>query len=705
MQGLVKNHSWLLPFRFILESNYVMNDFDLRKLINMQKEVKESCPSKKIIDKLIRDQGLRSLFVESTNEPLSEHLVDFCHSHPSLEDFRSLSWHVINEEIQPEAAMSAWTYEEKFLIKELWCCNPIRKKILHLSLPMILADDIEKENVMEEKDLKNIPFSKILYLCQKLTPFERDELKNWYRKSSKNRDRTKSGEKTRSILRSNIKRMKTFIEEYKYEDAAGDHIMDELDQHLKALELKWERGHDLHQYLSEIYKTLTEVEEILDGMEMSYETDEDLIANCRFGLHGLRFGLASENLCSPAPQPLLEKPAFCAITDPPISTTTRRFHFQNQLEATKFKNLILESGFCLNSQSKIGSNAETTNQESAVTMLDFSIYPMASYNIERSDNNILSSVLESLRNVKDVLSAEKFLEDYGSHVSCGANVLGAIVCHSDRISTSQQLTQETAVVQSSDVKCSFDLDVCKIATKFPKLFEELLKANSRAWHIIERSEIPAKLLPIWNIVYEQHPNLKYEADLLRKAWLRKTAEVNVGIVNEERLKVERYLSGESNKEKVKQLESQLRELSQLNLDVVEEEKLLMKLQNYFIVLAKIELNSTEDENPWIIYVAKQEKFCRLLKHLADNWEIYKSKFPNVFAYLSRTINEDKLEMMNSSHWPLDENISRVLRQQRSSLSLDSRSRPVSDATVDNLVDILSEEFKYYDVGLSKYLVK
>ena len=52
-----------------------MDDFELLKLIHLQKEVKESCPSKKIIDKLISDQEIRSaLLVESTNKPLSKHL-------------------------------------------------------------------------------------------------------------------------------------------------------------------------------------------------------------------------------------------------------------------------------------------------------------------------------------------------------------------------------------------------------------------------------------------------------------------------------------------------------------------------------------------------------------------------------------------------------------------------------------------------------
>ena len=712
MKNLPEKYSWLIPFRFILEANYAMDDFDLLKIIKMQKEVKESCPSKTIIDKLISDQEIRSALVESTEEPLSEHLLDFCHSHPSLDDFRSLPWHVINEEIQPEAAaMSTWTYEEKFLIKELWCCNPIRKKILDLKLSMILADDFEKENVMEEKDLKKIPFRKILNLCKKLTPFERDELKNWYRKSSKNTEQKKSEGETRSELQSKIERMKFLIEECTCVDAAaGDQIVDELNQHLKLLELNWERGEE-HQDLIRVNKILTQVEDILKGMEQPYEKDEDLVANANNGLalHGLRFGIDSGNLCSPAPQPLLKTPAFCVIENSPISTKKSRFLFQEHLEGLKFKRLIIENGFCLNYQSEIGSNAETTNQESAVTMLDLYIYPMASYNIERTEIILLPSALESLRNVKDVMSADKFLEDYGSHVSCGANVLGAIVCQSVRVSTSQQLTQETAVVQSSDVKCSFDLDVCKIATKFPKLFEELLKANSRAWHIIERSEIPAKLLPIWNIVYEQHPNLKYEADLLRKAWLRKAEEVNIEIVSEERLKVEKSLASQTNDEKVKRLQAQLHELTQLNLDAIDESEFLSKLEAFFILIAKIENqpNSTGEENPWITFVAKQEKFCRLLKHLADNWEIYKSKFPNVFAYLTRTMNEDKLEMMNSSHCPLEENICQMLRQGASSLSQEQynvRSRPVPDVAVENLVDLLSGELNYYDSHHRKYQV-
>ena len=118
-----ENHSWLLPFRFILISDYKMDDFELLKLINLQKEVKESCPSKKIIDKLISDQGIKSFLIERMDKPLSEHLLTFCRRHPSLEDFISLPWDVISKEIQPEPAASnlksSCVHEEEIL-KSLW---------------------------------------------------------------------------------------------------------------------------------------------------------------------------------------------------------------------------------------------------------------------------------------------------------------------------------------------------------------------------------------------------------------------------------------------------------------------------------------------------------------------------------------------------------------------------------------------------------
>ena len=120
LQKLADNHQWLIPFRFILQSKYVMNDFDLKELINLQKEMNESCPSKQIVDKLISEQGIRSFLVAKITEPLTKHLLEFCHRHSSLDDFRSLPWEVISDEIQLGAATNSSRINEEELLKLLW---------------------------------------------------------------------------------------------------------------------------------------------------------------------------------------------------------------------------------------------------------------------------------------------------------------------------------------------------------------------------------------------------------------------------------------------------------------------------------------------------------------------------------------------------------------------------------------------------------
>ena len=51
-------------------------------------------------------------------------------------------------------------------------------------------------------------------------------------------------------------------------------------------------------------------------------------------------------------------------------------------------------------------------------------------------------------------------------------------------------------------------------------FEERLRANSRLWRIIDRKEdLPETLIPVWNVIYNNHPNIKNEADMLCEAWL------------------------------------------------------------------------------------------------------------------------------------------------------------------------------------------
>ncbi len=543
MEELAESYSWLLPFRFILEANYVLDDDDLLKLINLKKNLKEPCPSKKIIEKLISDQEIRSLLVEKRKECLSKYLLDFCQSYPSLDCLRSLSGRVLSEKMQ----QSSLDYKEKFLIKELWCRNnSIRKKIHDLSLPLCLADDLEKDNVT---DLKQLSQSKITDLSQHFTALEKDKFSKWYQQSFSNTEMRLSEEESHmKELQFNIQHTKSLIKKW-LDLSVGDPVLDkaeELEQQLKALHLDcWEGGQEeLHKHIVDIEKILTQVEETLS--ETAYKTDEELIANVGGGsaFHGLVFGMDFDDLCSLAPYRLLKAPSVCDVKKPSISSMTRSFFFQNLLEAIKFKRAVLGTG--LNSfYFSFPANIDKKFSGS-LTMLNFHIYPMASYSIEQSQMKILPSALESLRDVNNIASAEEFLKTYGSHVSIGVNHFGGILCTSIQVITSQQLTQDRLetiaeekmkVAYSNILKAnqsSVDFDFLGPNIPVPKLFGELLKANNRSWHVIERGNIPAALLPIWTLVSDKHPNLKNEAELLRRAWLRKAAKhLNVDAINKE----------------------------------------------------------------------------------------------------------------------------------------------------------------------------
>ncbi len=565
MQELAYNHSWLLPFRFILESDYVMDDNDLLKLLNLHKHLKELCPSKKIIEKLINDQEIRGLLVKRREESLSRHLLDFCRTYPSLDSLLSLSGCDLNEKIK-----STWArleHEEKHLIKELWCCNPIRKKILELSLPLHLADDLEKNNIT---DLKQLSYSKILDLCRYLIPLDRDTLKKWYHKSFANTEKRLAEEHHRRVeMQSKIQRIKTLIEQYHQtsEDPVGG--TEELKQQLKTLLFGcWKEGQkELHQQIINMDKTLKEMEETLS--ETAYTTDEDLIANASGGLalHGLLFGITSDSLCIPAQHPLLKSPDICVIKEPSISSTTRRFFFQNQIEAIKLKRAVLATGFSFNFPADIDYTDEI--HSGLMTVLEFNIYPMASYSIEQSQMKILPSVIRSLQDVNDMVSAEEFLMKYGSHVSLGVNHLGGVLCSSIQVSSSQQLTRNSLeTIAKEKMKASYsgvsnvgessvDFHIRGPNIPVPKLFDDLLKANSRSWHIIDRGEIPAALLPIWTLIEEKHNNLKDQADLLRSVWLRKAAKLELfhvvvsNVFKEEWMKVDTSLVAEVIDDKIR----------------------------------------------------------------------------------------------------------------------------------------------------------
>ena len=152
-------------------------------------------------------------------------------------------------------------------------------------------------------------------------------------------------------------------------------------------------------------------------------------------------------------------------------------------------------------------------------------------------------------------------------------------CERLKLIASDKITQATSL--ASDKSHTFVADAFEASCRFKidnfygpdekelEPFEERLRANSRLWRIIDREDLPETLIPVWNVIYNNHPNMKDEADMLCGAWLELAAKPDLLFYREqERLKMEERQANielrRNQSRKVKRIESVLVDKTQFS---------------------------------------------------------------------------------------------------------------------------------------------
>ena len=496
--------------------------------------------------------------------------------------------------------------------------------------------------------------------------------------------------------------------------------------------------------------------------------DEELISKISGGsaLHGLRFGISGTVPSELAPLPVIKIPHCTQLMKPSLPTQIRSVYFKTSEEGSAFSKAITENGYSFGFDLKVKrfgfgasvnferkKNEEVTKTDSSeqkstnIAMFNFHFYPMGSYLFDGKELELSANAVKSLRDVKDISLAEKFLIGYGSHVPGDLQHVGGILIHSVEVSTTEQrsnssleriATDEMKVAaslgygvfnaggnytstnkrqeefrsfsQSSNVRCRFQFDIRGPNNTDPKKFEELLRQDNSSWHIIDRGNIFESMIPIWNIVYEKHSELKNQADLLRNAWLSKSSSCRFDIVKQERLKVE-YLKkiAPASKEQqthTEELRKQIDLLGAVNLNEIGQGELMELLQKFYSLITQLEFSSSGADqpsanDPWVNYVAKQPEIRRLLMQLADKEEEYKNKLSSVYSYLRSIINADRRQKMEHAYYKLDDKICAMLaRGESSSLPPQQRTAGINsgnipNANVANLADVLSVQLQQH----------
>ena len=628
MENLIDDHPWLLPYRFFLESDYVIEDDDLMKLSEQLNDINLEESAKKLIEKLTSNQETRINLVK-LGTTLMEHVHVFCRTYPSIKSLCSTDWLRVKEQMRD----SSWTYDEKQWVNELWCSTPLRREISEKQLPLDLANDLERIDVKELRDLSEEDF---LEFSRDFTANEKRIFKNWYCKEKENicedqqvkisitsADSTSNmniillTDEVRSkmeeqLIMVDVEKSMTESQIFLNEDPI---LFDEEDDHIDVQQQPpgCNPEDDNFQNMDEINKFDEFLNSVPDGIHPC-ETDQELIANLSEGstLHGFCYGIDAAELCKKAPIVVLKKLDFPAIRkELPAASFLFSEYFSNSRDETQIIKAISETGYSFASRMNakgisyksdnssnlynVGdSSLSDKTQRNKMTMTKFHICPVGfSYTCDTNQLVLSESAMESLQNVKNDAKAKKFLQNYGSHVFCGVNYLGGILSHSVEIETSSQqvdcerlkliasdkITQATSL--ASDKSHTFVADAFEASCRFKidnfngpdekelEPFEERLRANSRLWRIIDREDLPETLIPVWNVIYNNHPNMKDEADMLCGAWLELAAKPDLLFYREqERLKMEERQANielrQNQSRKVKRIESVLVDKTQFS---------------------------------------------------------------------------------------------------------------------------------------------
>ena len=497
---------------------------------------------------------------------------------------------------------------------------------------------------------------------------------------------------------------------------------------------QWTSGDStsIENALENVKTGLAEVGSHLISSRMSTLSNEDLISNVSSGsaLRGLVVGLmpSTAQVIKQAVSPLVMKPDFCTITLGSMANKMKTFTFKSQNSATDFQKTIDSTGanygvqlqasgwgFAVEGDLKHrnhSKNEEKTDGETTSnTLISLKCYqfPMSSFQLDRNNLTFRTDAINKLREINDYRSAEEFMQRYGSHFPTGHFQLGGILWHKLQVNTDKSVlirdleelstkeldasasigfksffkasgsmkttSMKSRVASSSETSATatiqFESEALGPAVFNPVLFEQILRANSDTWHIIDRGDLDS-LVPIWEIVYDLHPELSDQCELMRKAWLGQTSSIpRVKFIEQERERIQQRVCKQIKNNREKELRLKLALLYQQELAVVDESNLLNQIK---LIVDDINIlcynKSPSAANPWVDFFAKEEQLCGILKRLVSDQQLIE-KFPRVLDYIRHMLSDDVLQVMDHAGFPLDQSIV-------SHLKVQSNVQPVID---------------------------
>ncbi|XP_068674376.1 interferon-induced very large GTPase 1-like [Montipora foliosa] len=254
-----------------------------------------------------------------------------------------------------------------------------------------------------------------------------------------------------------------------------------------------------------------------------------------------------------------------------ISSTV--FKSTEQQASTKFYKTAKSSGLSIAASvtgsgwgfhaSASGAHSSESNQDTSTkkqrnttraTVTQYISQPTKAFRIPLEDMELNYEARGHAKEVKDKESAENFLKMYGSHVPKGVHTLGGIFFRNLDVNTEREasvsevmmaagkqfdtevsagysgfgvsvggsvktnsfeISGSTDASSTENVKFMSEMTVQVLGppTTNPEMFSQLLQSNNATWYVIDRGNRGA-LVPVWELM----PDLKEQAEILRKVW-------------------------------------------------------------------------------------------------------------------------------------------------------------------------------------------
>ena len=459
--------------------------------------------------------------------------------------------------------------------------NEVRKMCKSFGLSLETSQNLEERGVTNVADITDHQLSETL---EQLPANQQSLLKKMYSNTNCNKVKEKEEQlKKLDKYRKELEEAKSLIQESR-KDAKEvfERSQQEFGNRMKNItdKLKLPPNWNI-QNVEDPNKLLESVEQVLkitaEKLHITpYETNEEVAAAASGGLarYGINiFGDDAEELSKRPPFPILKKPDYVEWVSPAFGYEVSFFKTTLTNGSSLFYKAVESSGLSIaanvsggyagfyasasaHHNKKTSKETEKHLQKSSTyaSTTKYIVQPTKAFFIPKEEMQLESEPKRKAKEVIDLASARRFLENYGSHVAAGRHTLGGVYFSTVEVTTKEE-TEESALLSATgkqfgcevsgggwsvsgvvktetfDISGSNEAAAKKTtegrfemtaktlgpATTDPNTFGEVLQCNNATWFVIDRGD-RGSVVPIWELLKEQGDEYAKPAMIIKRAW-------------------------------------------------------------------------------------------------------------------------------------------------------------------------------------------